>query len=154
MVACRSVTFSATEYLAISAAASYPMILFSGVTIDGDAPAKNAARSTFASSPWIILSAITWDELVSRRMDSNRLVAMTGMPTLRSKAPLVDDKETVVSLAITCAQTMETASTMTGLTLPGMIDEPGCRSGMANSPSPVFGPDPIQRRSLLIFNSE
>src|SRR5699024_6259041 len=154
MVASRTVTYSATEYLAISAAASYPMILFSGVTIDGDAPAKNAARTTCASSPSIILSAITCDEFVSRRMASNRLVAMTGMLTLSTKAAVVDDKETVVSLPITCAQTMETASTMTGLPLPGMIDEPGCRSGMANSPSPVFGPDPIQRRSLLIFNSE
>ena len=37
---------------------------------------------------------------------------------------------------------------MTGLTLPGMIDEPGCRSGIAISPSPARGPEPIQRRSL------
>ncbi|CAH0327099.1 hypothetical protein SRABI128_05766 [Microbacterium sp. Bi128] len=43
---------------------------------------------------------------------------------------------------------------MTGLTLPGMIDEPGCRSGMAISPRPVLGPEPIQRRSLLIFMKE
>ena len=43
---------------------------------------------------------------------------------------------------------------MTGLTLPGMIEEPGCRSGMAISPRPVLGPEPIQRRSLLIFIRE
>ena len=40
---------------------------------------------------------------------------------------------------------------MTGLTLPGMIDEPGCRSGRLISPSPVRGPEPIQRRSLQIL---
>src|SRR5699024_9260773 len=101
------------------------MILFSGVTIDGDAPARNAARSTLASRPSIILSAITREELVSRRMDSNRFEAMTGMPTLSSKAPLVEDSEIVVSLPMTWAQTIETASTMTGLTLPGIIEEPG-----------------------------
>ena len=35
---------------------------------------------------------------------------------------------------------MSDASGTTGLTLPGMIDEPGCRSGMCSSPRPVFGP--------------
>ena len=49
---------------------------------------------------------------------------------------------------------MMAASQMTGLTLPGMIEEPGCRSGMAISPRPVLGPEPIQRRSLLIFMNE
>ena len=42
---------------------------------------------------------------------------------------------------------------MTGLTLPGMIDEPGCRSGMRISASPVRGPEPIQRMSLAILIS-
>src|SRR5690625_5307215 len=130
------------------------MILFNGVTIDGEAPAKKAARSTLACSQAIILAAMTRDELASRRMDSSRLDAMTGIPTLSSNAPLVEDREIVVSLPMTCAHTMETASTITGLTLPGMIEEPGCRSGMNNSPRPVFGPDPIQRRSLLIFSRE
>src|SRR5690625_4795537 len=130
------------------------MILLSGVTIDGDALARNAARSTVACGPSIIFSAMTRDELANRRMDSKRLDAMTGIPTLSSKAPLVVDNEMVVSLPITCAHTIDTASTMTGLTLPGIIDDPGWRSGMLSSPRPVFGPDPIQRRSLLIFNNE
>ena len=34
-----------------------------------------------------------------------------------------------------------------------MIDEPGCRSGSAISPRPVRGPEPIQRRSLVILFS-
>ncbi len=49
---------------------------------------------------------------------------------------------------------MSVASGTTGLTFPGMIDEPGCRSGMCSSPSPVLGPEPIHRRSLLIFVSD
>src|SRR5690625_5216637 len=130
------------------------MILFNGVTIDGEAPARKAARSSLALRPSIILSAMTRQELVSKRMDSSRLEAMTGIPTLSSKAPLVEDNEIVVSLPIACAQTMETASTMTGLTFPGIIEEPGCRSGIYSSPRPVFGPEPIHRRSLLIFSRE
>jgi hypothetical protein len=39
MTASRTVIPLATECLAIFAAASYPMSLFSGVTIDGDMPA-------------------------------------------------------------------------------------------------------------------
>ena len=76
---------------------------------------------------------------------------MTGIPTLSSKAPLVEESDTVVSLPMTWAAAWMAASQMTGLTLPGMIDEPGCRSGMWSSPRPVLGPEPIQRRSLLIF---
>src|SRR3954470_514404 len=130
------------------------MYLFSGVTMDGEASARNRARSTLASMPSIILSAITRDVLAIRRMDSSRFAAITGMPTFSSKAPLVEDRAMVVSLPMTWAATMMAASQMTGLTLPGMIDEPGCRSGMAISPRPVLGPEPIQRRSLLIFMIE
>ena len=58
------------------------------------------------------------------------------------------------SLPITCAATWVTASGITGLTLPGMIELPGCRSGRCSSPSPVSGPEPIQRMSLAILVSE
>ena len=54
-------------------------------------------------------------------------------------------------MPITWAQTIVVASQITGLTLPGMIDDPGCRSGRAISPSPARGPEPIQRRSLAIL---
>ena len=40
---------------------------------------------------------------------------------------------------------------MTGLTLPGMIDEPGCIGGRLISLSPQRGPDESQRRSLQIL---
>ena len=55
------------------------------------------------------------------------------------------------SLPITWAHTWVTASGITGFTLPGMIELPGCRSGRRISASPVFGPDAIQRRSLAIL---
>ena len=50
-------------------------------------------------------------------------------------------------------QTWLTISGMTGLTLPGMIDEPGCMAGRRISYSPQRGPEDIQRRSLQILES-
>src|SRR5919112_4995259 len=110
------------------------MNLFNGVTMEGDASARKRARSTLAVMPSIILSAMTRLVLASRRMDSSRLEAMTGMPTFNSKAPFVPDQAMAVSLPMTWAQTMIEASQMTWLALPGMIEEPGSRSGMAISP--------------------
>ena len=46
------------------------------------------------------------------------------------------------------------ASHWVGLTLPGMIEEPGSFSGSASSPSPERGPEPRKRMSLAILNSE
>ena len=40
---------------------------------------------------------------------------------------------------------------MTGFTLPGMIEEPGCVSGSASSASPARGPMPMNRMSDAIF---
>jgi len=50
---------------------------------------------------------------------------------------------------ITSVLTIITASQITGFTFPGMIDDPGCTAG-GYSPSPVRGPDAIQRRSFAI----
>ena len=52
---------------------------------------------------------------------------------------------------MTWAQTISVASGSTGLTLPGMMLDPGCRSGRWISASPVVGPEDIQRRSLQIL---
>ncbi len=49
---------------------------------------------------------------------------------------------------------MVTASHWVGLTLPGMIDEPGSFSGRLSSPKPERGPEPISRMSLAILNSD
>ena len=76
---------------------------------------------------------------------------MTGSMTLSSKLPLAPASVIVASLPMTCAHTMSVASGMTGLTLPGMMLEPGCRSGRWISPSPARGPELIQRRSLQIL---
>src|SRR5205085_6063231 len=59
----------------------------------------------------------------------------------------------VVWLPNTWQQTMVIASHWVGLTLPGMIEEPGSFSGRINSPRPERGPDPIRRTSLAILNS-
>ena len=48
---------------------------------------------------------------------------------------------------------MLTTSGMTGFTLPGMIDDPGCLGGRLISPSPQRGPDERSRRSLQTFDS-
>ena len=59
--------------------------------------------------------------------------------------------EIAVSLPITCAATWVTTSGITGLTLPGMIDEPFWSSGRKISASPARGPEPRKRRSFAIF---
>ena len=73
---------------------------------------------------------------------------------MSSNAPDMPPIVIAVSLPITCAETWVTTSQITGLTLPGMIDEPFCSSGRISSPSPARGPEPIQRRSFAIFVSE
>src|ERR1700747_2939338 len=49
---------------------------------------------------------------------------------------------------------MVMASHWVGLTLPGMILEPGSFSGRVSSPKPQRGPEASQRMSLAIFMSE
>ena len=46
---------------------------------------------------------------------------------------------------------MVSASACVGLTLPGMIEEPGSFSGIRISPRPERGPEASQRTSLAIF---
>ena len=73
---------------------------------------------------------------------------------MSSNAPDMPPIVIAVSLPITCAATWVTTSQITGLTLPGMIEEPFCSSGRISSPSPARGPEPIQRMSFAIFVSE
>jgi hypothetical protein len=42
---------------------------------------------------------------------------------------------------------------MTGLTFPGMIDEPACTAGSVISAKPACGPEDNSRRSLQILDS-
>ena len=99
-------------------------------------------------------SANSRETLASSVNDSSRLRAIIGMYTLSSKAPDRPPTVMAASLPITWAATWVTASGITGLTLPGMIELPGCRSGRCSSPRPVSGPEPIQRMSLAILVSD
>src|SRR5436190_2211267 len=55
---------------------------------------------------------------------------------------------TAVSLPTTWKLTIAANSGITGLILPGMIEEPGCKLGRLISARPVFGPDDIMRTSF------
>src|ERR1017187_7282925 len=79
---------------------------------------------------------------------------MTGLYTLSSKLPCDQANPTAAVAPCTCTQTMVIASHCVGLTLPGMMDEPGSFSGIDSSPRPQRGPDASQRMSLEIFISE
>ena len=57
------------------------------------------------------------------------------------------------SWPMTSKQTWFTTSGITGLTLPGMMDEPAWRAGRRMSPTPACGPEDSRRRSLLILDS-
>src|SRR5262249_36906632 len=46
-----------------------------------------------------------------------------------------------------------TTSGITGFTLPGIIEEPGCIAGSRISYNPQRGPDESHRRSLQIFDN-
>ena len=89
----------------------------------------------------------------SRRIDSRTFHAMTGLKTLSWKLPCEPAKPTVASLPKTWVATIVMASHWVGLTLPGMIDDPGSFSGMMSSPMPSRGPEAYQRTSLAIFMS-
>ena len=99
-------------------------------------------------------SASSRETFASSRIDSSTLRAIIGIITLSSNDPCAPPNATAASLPITWAATMHTASGITGFTLPGMIEEPGCRSGRLISASPARGPDPIHRRSLAILCRE
>src|SRR5262245_51318170 len=79
--------------------------------------------------------------------------AMTGSNTLSCNWPASALIETVRSLPITRQQTLLTTSGITGLTLPGMIDEPGCFGGRLISRNPQRGPEESSRKSLHTFES-
>ena len=69
-----------------------------------------------------------------------------------SKLPSAPPMVTATSDAMTWMATISMASAWVGLTLPGMMDDPGSFDGKISSPMPVRGPDPSQRRSLAILN--
>ena len=80
--------------------------------------------------------------------------AISGIRTLSSKLPCEPAKVMAALLPWTCTATMVIASHCVGLTLPGMMDEPGSLAGRISSPRPQRGPEASQRMSLAIFISE
>jgi hypothetical protein len=79
------------------------------------------------------------------------LCAITGIITLSSKFPFAPAQVMVVSLPITCAHTIITDSHITGFTLPGMMELPGCVAGSRISSIPQRGPLLSQRMSFAIL---
>lgn len=74
-----------------------------------------------------------------------------GLYTFNSKCPLLFANYIATSLPITYPHNIVNASHYVGLTLPGIIDEPGSFSGNYNSPNPDLGPEPKNLISLAIL---
>ena len=72
---------------------------------------------------------------------------------MSSKLPAPPATATVTSLPTTRAATIVSASDWVGLTLPGMMEEPGSLAGIRISPMPQRGPLASQRTSLAILLS-
>ena len=101
--------------------------------------------------PAMAVSASARIAFASSCIASSRSQAISGNITLSWKLPLWPAMDTAWCRPMTCAQTMHSASGITGLTLPGMIEDPGCSAGNSISPKPASGPEFIQRRSLPSF---
>ena len=76
---------------------------------------------------------------------------MIGRIALSSKLPWAPAAATIESSPITWRHTITIASCWVGLTLPGMIEEPGSFAGSMSSCRPARGPEASQRMSLAIF---
>ena len=77
--------------------------------------------------------------------------AITGIITLSSSWPASVAERIAASQPITCWHTWLTISGIEGLTLPGMIEEPGWTGGSWISAIPARGPMLRSRRSLATF---
>src|SRR4026209_2562793 len=98
------------------------MIGLSAVTRIGVFSTRAAVRAVLTVKPATALSARTWEAVVRMSIDWRRLWARTGSMTLSSKLPSWAEMVTVRSLPMTWAQTIITASGMTGLILPGLME--------------------------------
>src|ERR1700733_9569113 len=83
--------------------------------------------------------------------ECRKLLMMTGRIALSSKLPCEPAKAMAPSSESTWMQTMTMASHWGGLTLPGMMDEPGSLAGSTSSLMPQRGPEASQRMSLATF---
>ncbi|MFO0768318.1 MAG: hypothetical protein U0231_16385 [Nitrospiraceae bacterium] len=67
--------------------------------------------------------------MASSSIDCNQVVGHDREHYDQLKIGRLASDRTVTSLPITWAQTMVTDSAITGFTLPGMMEDPGCVSG-------------------------
>src|SRR5262249_30040477 len=79
------------------------------------------------------------------------LKMISGLYTFISRQRAAPPKPTSTSLAITCTEIIASASHWVGLTLPGMIEDPGSFSGIDSSENPARGPHDTNRMSLAIL---
>ncbi len=111
----------------------------------------SSQRFLSALIPLMHLSANTSDARPISSIDCKRLWLLTGIITFNSKFPNCPPIEMVKSFPITWAATWHTASGITGLTFPGMIEDPGWTGGINISPIPHLGPLPSHLISFAIF---
>ncbi|MDT4827517.1 hypothetical protein FQZ97_608660 [compost metagenome] len=127
------------------------MCVFSAVTSISERCTSSVMRSRFGSMPTAQWSLKLTMPSASRRTLCRKLCATIGRNTFSSKLPEAPPMLMATSFPNTCAASIVTASLWVGLTLPGMIDEPGSFSGMLSSPMPLRGPLASQRTSLAIL---
>src|SRR4030095_16751618 len=100
-------------------------------------------RSAFAVIPWMQLTRRLSTACSIVESDVNNAKVITGSITLSCSWPADAANVTVRSSPITRKPTWLTTSGITGLTLPGMIDEPGCICGRLISLNPQRGPQHV-----------
>ena len=127
---------------------------FSAVAVASVASAWRSVISVFASIPETHLWSSNPEAAVRSLIESSRLRAISGTRTFSSNWPCEPAIVIAASLPTTWSPTWMTTSGITGLTLPGMIDEPFWSSGRRISASPARGPEPISARSFAILISE
>ena len=92
--------------------------------------------------------------MASSPIESMSDQAIIGIATLswsRDPTPPKPPRVMAASCPATWQATCTTLSQITGLTLPGMMEDPGWVAGRTSSPRPQRGPDPSQRMSFAIL---
>ena len=110
-------------------------------------------RSALAVMPSMQLTRRLLTAFSIVEIDVNSAKVITGSITLSCSCPADAASVTVRSRPITRKPVWLTTSGITGLTLPGMIDEPGCICGRLISLKPQRGPEASSRMSLQILVS-
>src|ERR1700736_6360819 len=114
---------------------------------------ESCRRCSFAVTPTMQRDTRIRQASVRWVSDWNKQCAMMGSNALSCSCPASAAILIVTSLPTTSNATWLTTSGMTGLTLPGMMLEPGCTAGRLISLNPDRGPEDNSRRSLQILDN-